>query len=272
VEEMQEEVLVNDWKVALEGSGFDPKLGIGRVLIGSDGIPFCLIWIHVDEIFLHGPTRAKCTYALKKMLDLTVLVGLICHPTKLKPRAQIHKFCGFLYDSVGTPKVSIPDNKVVRALALLDFLMRGSRTVLCRLALDVVVVGTLQSVVSATPNAIGASLLHHVYRNIHNETLESFDDIQHFYHSGLALGYFAQSDFSWWEQALTSGIREQVQPRYFCTLGVAWGDGSGNGSSGTFEWVDSGNVSIPKMEAWMGAWNGTVHSFTSNWIDLIAVV
>jgi hypothetical protein len=35
VEEMQGEVLINDWKVALEGSGFDPKLGIGRVLIGS---------------------------------------------------------------------------------------------------------------------------------------------------------------------------------------------------------------------------------------------
>jgi hypothetical protein len=29
VEEMQGEVLINDWKVALQGSGFDPKLGIG---------------------------------------------------------------------------------------------------------------------------------------------------------------------------------------------------------------------------------------------------
>jgi hypothetical protein len=28
VEEMQGEVLINDWKVALEGDGFDPKLGI----------------------------------------------------------------------------------------------------------------------------------------------------------------------------------------------------------------------------------------------------
>jgi hypothetical protein len=26
------------------------------------------------------------------------------------------------------------------------------------------------------------------------------------------------------------------------------------------------------MEAWMGAWNGTVHSFTSNWRELITVV
>jgi hypothetical protein len=123
VEEMQGEVLINYWKVALEGDGFDPKLGIGQFLIGSDGLPVCLIWIHVDDIFLHGPTRAKCTSALKKIVDLTVLVGLICHPTKLKPPTQIQKFCGFLYDSVGTPKLRIPDNKVVRALALLYFLM-----------------------------------------------------------------------------------------------------------------------------------------------------
>jgi hypothetical protein len=40
---MQGEVLMNDWKVDLEGSGFDPKLGIGRVLIGSDGLTVCLI-------------------------------------------------------------------------------------------------------------------------------------------------------------------------------------------------------------------------------------
>jgi hypothetical protein len=80
VEEMQGEVLINDWRVALECSGFDPKLGIGRVLIGSDGPPVCLILIHADGIFLHGPTRAKCTSALKKILDLTVIVGLISHP------------------------------------------------------------------------------------------------------------------------------------------------------------------------------------------------
>jgi hypothetical protein len=161
VEEMQGEVLINYWKVALEGDKFDPKLGIGIFLIGSDGLPACLIWIHVDDIFLHGPTSDKYTSALKNILDLTVLVGLICHPTKLKPPAQIHKFCGFLYDSVGTPKLRIPDNKVVRALALLDFLMCGSMKVICRLALAVVV-GTLQYLVPDTPNAIEAYFLHHV--------------------------------------------------------------------------------------------------------------
>jgi hypothetical protein len=196
VEEMQGEVLINDWKVALEGSIFDPKLGIGRVLIGSDGLPVCLIWIHVDDIFLHGPTRAKCTSTLEKVLDPTVLVGLICHLTKLKPPAQIQKCCGFLYDTEGILKLRISDNKVAQALDLLEFLTRGSRTVLCHLALAVVVV-TLQSLVPATHYVIGASFLHHAYRNIHNEILESVDDIQHFYHSGLALGALAQADISW---------------------------------------------------------------------------
>jgi hypothetical protein len=115
------------------------------------------------------------------MLDLAVLVGLICHPTKLKPPAQIQKLCGFLYDSVEAPTLRIPDNKDVRALALLEFIMRGSRTVLCRSALAVVV-GTLKYLVPATPNAIGASFLQNVYRNIHNETLENVDDIHDFYH------------------------------------------------------------------------------------------
>jgi hypothetical protein len=186
---------INDWKFTLEGDEFDPKLGISRVLIGSDRLPACLSWIHVDDIFLHGPTREKCTSALKNILDITVLVGIICHPTKLKPPAHIQKFCGCMYDSIGTPKLRIPDNKVIRALALLDFLMRSSRTVICRLALAVVV-GTLKSLVPATPNVIGASFLHHVYRNIHNDTLDNFDDIHDFYHSGLALGALAQADFS----------------------------------------------------------------------------
>jgi hypothetical protein len=135
-----------------------------------------------------------------------------------------------------------------------------------------VVVGTLQYLVPDTPNSIGAPFLHHVYRNIHNETLENFDDTHDFYHSGLALGALDQAYFSWWEQALTSGIRELVQPRYFCTFGVAWGDGSRSGSGGNFEWVDSGKGFLPKMEAWMWAWNGDIHSFTSNWRELRTVV
>jgi hypothetical protein len=116
------------------------------------------------------------------------------------------------------------------------------------------------------------TLLHHVYWNIHNENLDNFENIHDFYHSGLVLRALAQADFCWWEQALNSGLREQVQPRDFCTLGVAWSDASGSGSGGTFEWVDSGKGVLPKMDAWMGAWNGSIHSFTSKWRELLTVV
>jgi hypothetical protein len=140
----------------------------------------------VDGIFLHGPTRAKCTSTLK-ILDLKVLVDLICQPTKLKPPTQIHTFCGFLYDSEGIPKLRIPDNKAIRILTLLGLLARGYITILCCLALAVAVVN-LKYLVPSIPNVIGASFLRHVYQNIHNETLESFDNIQDFYQSGLYLG------------------------------------------------------------------------------------
>jgi hypothetical protein len=50
------------------------------------------------------------------------------------------------------------------------------------------------------------------------------------------------------------------------------GGGSGSGSVGTFEWMDSGKGVLPKMEAWMGACNCSIHSFTSNWRELRTVV
>jgi hypothetical protein len=74
------------------------------------------------------------------------------------------------------------------------------------------------------------------------------------------------------EKALARGLREQVQPRDFCILGVAWGDGSGSGRGGNFELVYSGKGFLPRMGAWMGDWNGTVHSFTSNWREFRTVV
>jgi hypothetical protein len=136
---------------------------------------------------------------VEKDLGSNGACGSYFHRTKLKLPSQIQKCCGFLYDSVGTPKMRIPDNKVFRALAILDFLMRGSMTVICRLALAVGV-GTLQYLVPDTPHTIGASFLHHVYRNNHNETLDNFDDIHDLYHSGFALGDLAQADLSWWKK------------------------------------------------------------------------
>jgi hypothetical protein len=36
--------------------------------------------------------------------------------------------------------------------------------------------------------------------------------------------------------------------------------------------VDSGTGALTEIEAWMGDWNGTVHSFISNWREIRTVV
>jgi hypothetical protein len=80
--------------------------------------------------------------------------------------------------------------------------------VICHLDLAVVV-GTLQSLVPSTPNAIGASFLHHVYQNIHNETLDNFDDIHvdSALSPGAPAGYQANSAITGKTSTATNWLR-----------------------------------------------------------------
>ena len=55
-----------------------PILGEGRVVLGKDGLPAVLIWLHVDEILIYGSTLGKLEAALNYIMDMTVKLGLIC--------------------------------------------------------------------------------------------------------------------------------------------------------------------------------------------------
>ena len=58
-----------------------PTLGEGRILIGSDGFPAVLIWLHVDDILIYSPTLIKLNAALEHIMETTVRLGLITiHP------------------------------------------------------------------------------------------------------------------------------------------------------------------------------------------------
>ena len=78
---------------------YHPEYGEGRVLIGSDGEPVVLVWIHVDDILIHGPSFEKLVTAMNALLDTTVQLGLICQTCKLTPPSQRVKFYGFIYDT-----------------------------------------------------------------------------------------------------------------------------------------------------------------------------
>ena len=98
-----------------------PILGEGRVLLGKDGLPAVLIWLHVDEILIYGSTLGKLEAALNYIMDMTVKLGLICQPYKTAPPSQRIKYCGFEYDTSSTPTLHIPPSKVSQAIAVTTF-------------------------------------------------------------------------------------------------------------------------------------------------------
>ena len=144
-----------------------PTLGEGRVLIGSDGLPAVLVWLHVDDLLIHASTLGKLHAALDHILTITLNLGLICHPSKTSPPSQRVKYCGFEYDTSSTPTIHIPRNKISRAVAMTEYLISGTKTSHSRLIVSMVV-GFLQSLVPATPGNIGASFLRPVYEDLHN--------------------------------------------------------------------------------------------------------
>ena len=111
---------------------FDPKLGEDRVLISDDGTSALLLWLHVDDLLLHGPTLSKVEEGLYFVLAEAQRLGLIYQPVKLMPPTQCLKFCGFLYDTHGVPTFRIPEDKVSKALSLIDFLQWDSYERLAR--------------------------------------------------------------------------------------------------------------------------------------------
>jgi len=267
----------NDFATAIEGKGFDPRLGVGRVLLdGDDGTPACWAWIHVDDVFIHAPTKAKLEQALSKVLDLTTRLGLICQPAKTSGPKQVQCFCGFLYDTTSIPRLRIPDNKVQRALGMVACLRHDLRTRWSRLALAVVI-GTLQSLVPATPNNIGASFLTHLYEDLHRADECDHACIQSFYASVATLSGPGRADLDWWASALAipGGLRNQLQVREMGHIGLAFGDGSGEGTGGSTQIVSTCSGPLPVMETWMGSWTPRVHSFvggSSNYREISTII
>ena len=243
---------------------FDAKLGEGRVLIGSDGLPALLVWLHVDDLLLHGPTYSKVSSGLQFVLDEAQRLGLIYQPVKLLPPTQELKFCGFLYNTAAVPCLRIPEDKVSKALALIHFLERGIESKFARLTVSVVV-GVLQSLVPATPENIGASFLQGLYADLFSLKDRDLMGTRRYYFTYVNLSGSAQADLAWWRDALQGGLSNQLQATHMGSLAVTWGDGSGNGCGGTFNWVDCDKDSKPVLETWMGVWQPTVHSFSSNW-------
>ena len=53
-------------------------------------------------------------------------------------------------------------------------------------------------------------------------------------------------------------------------MAVTWGDGSGNGCGGPFNWFNCDeDLEASTMETWLSVWGPTtVHNFFSNWKEM----
>jgi hypothetical protein len=263
----------NGWRTRLRGTEYRPEHGSGLIRMGADGLPAALIWAFVDDFKIHAPTRDKLIMALNAFMDLALRLGLICQKVKTKPPAQVQKYCGFIYDTTGTPTLRIPDTKRSRGLAMIQYLRAGGPTMdLSRLTLAVVT-GLMQSMVDATPQRVGQTFLRRLYDRLHQLEVDPVERIKGaaMYYSRVRLTDEEWLDLEWWEAAL----RMDVNVTAYCTeqgvLGISYGDGSGSGTGGTVQ-IGDHHGECPTMDAWMGTWARQVHSFSSNWKELRTLV
>jgi hypothetical protein len=262
----QGQAVENSWRQGFRGHPYNPRYGHGRVIVGEDGEPAALLFAHVDDYFIHGPSLRKTCLAFNAFMDQSVRLGIICRETKTRPPAQQQKFCGFIYDTRGTPRLVIPNDKVSKALASIQYLRAGAaQGRLARLTLAVVV-GRLQSLVDATPRRIGNSYLRRLYDELHESTARQSDGRLNYF-TVIQLSPLAWLDLEWWEDYLRLNPGATGPSGQSGTLVSTWGDGSGTGAGGTMDIVGPGGKSSP-MRAWMGTWAPEVHSFSSNWREL----
>ena len=260
-----ERVVDNTWRASLCGEPTNPAWGHGRVEIGADGLPVNLVFSICDDFMVHGPTKRKCGEGFSAYMDHTVRLGFICQKRKTKPPAQIQKFGGLLYDTREVPKTRIPDAKLSRSLATIDYLERTNlRGGLSRLSVAVGT-GLLQSLVDATPQRLGQTYLRDLYTELH-ELQDHYGKAM--YYTTMVLSDRALDGLAWWRLFLQKNPGNPSRSGTAGTLSVSFGDGSGTGTGGTMETLAVHGPQLPDLEAWMGMWSAQVLHFTSNWKEL----
>jgi hypothetical protein len=113
----------NTWQQALAKRTYDPCLGQGYVGIRANGKPVALVKGFVDNFYIHAYDSQDCCTAMTSLMNLMVRVGMICQKVKALPPKQVQKYCGFIYDTRGTPTLHIPPSKVSQCLASIEYLL-----------------------------------------------------------------------------------------------------------------------------------------------------
>jgi hypothetical protein len=259
----QGDVVLNTWSEALATGKYDERFGHGRMLMGKDGLPTAIVFSMVDDYFVHAPTMGKCDEAFGVFMDTAIRLGLICQPHKTKPPGRIQKFCGMMMDTTGIPRIVIPEEKVARAIVTIDYILGLDDTgILSRLSASVLG-GLLQSLVVATPSRQGQTYLRSLYNDVHHTSPLYGKAL---YYTTMKLSDETRADLKdWWCLFLHKNPGNRSRAGYMSTVGVSWGDGSGTGMGGMFEFAHNNEDPIL---TWMGTWSPLAAMHDSNWQEL----
>jgi hypothetical protein len=191
---------LNTWESHMKDGKYEGKKVYGRIIMGADGLPACLLFTIVDDYFIHGPTRRKCRLAFLAFMDYMVRLGFICQKIKTSPPpAQLQKFCGMLWETTQVPRILIVPDKIFRSIVTIDYILAlDHRGCLSRLSASVCG-GLLQSLVEAAPSRVGQVCLWRLYDNVHH-TSELYGKA--LYYSIMALSEVARGDLEWWKKFL----------------------------------------------------------------------
>jgi hypothetical protein len=218
------------------------------------------MWVWVDDFLIHGPTHTKTLEALNYFLDTTVDIGMLCHPKKLTPPAQVVKYCGFLFDTTGVPCLRIPVAKRERAYAIIKHMINAPlRRKWSRLSLAVAA-GILESLVEATPRRIGHTYLRRFHSLVHPEGGGTGIEP---YLTTTSLTPDIRVDLVWWATFLAVGGGRFARVTKPATLVPTWGDGSGTGTGGTYQQLPPSGTfeECQPLKMWKGKWSPIVSSF-----------
>lgn len=91
------------------------------------------------------------------------------------------------------------------------------------------------------------------------------------YYTHVVLSTEEWLDLDWWEVALWLNVGVQAYSQNQGTIGISFSDGSSSGTGRTMQVIRQ-NGPCPMLEAWVGMWQPIVHSFSSGWQELHALV
>jgi hypothetical protein len=158
---------------------------------------------------------------------------------------------------------------VARAIVTVDYILGlDDKGILSRLSASVLGGRLHQSLVVATPSRQGQTYLQSLYNDVHH-TSSLYGKALYgkaLYYTTMKLSDKTRADLKdWWHLFLHKNPGNRSRAGYMSTVGVSWGNGSGTGTGGTFEFAHNNEDPIL---TWMGTWSPLAVTHDSNWREL----